>query len=171
MGGHKGSVAALTGALAVAACAGGADRYPSLALRDFEKRTSAVAAPISPPAAPAAPSLPAAERARIAALVTRAEQSAAAFAKQQPESIALVRRARGQGGDSAARAAALVALADLTALRSATFVPLGELDLLAAEASANYGDTAPIAAAQTAVLAQIARQDAALSALWQELGQ
>ena len=159
------------GALVVTACAGSADRYPSLALRDFERRSVVGAAPASPPAAPAAAGLSADESARIAALVTRAEQCEAAFARQQAGSAALVRRARGQGRDSAARATALVALADLTTLRSATFLPLGELDLLAAEAAANNRDTASIAAAQTAVLAQIARQDAALSALWQELGQ
>lgn len=159
--------AGLAGSLALSGCASGAGPYPSLALRDAERRPYV---PASVPVTPVAPPTPA-DTTRIAALRQQAETAFDAFAQKQPGAANLVARARGQGMESDARARALVALADLTSLRSATFVPLGELDLLAAEAAAAYGETAPITAAQTAVLALVERQDAALGSLWGELGQ
>jgi hypothetical protein len=168
MGGRLALLTGLVGALAVAGCAGDAARYPSLALRDAERRTFVVPAPAqaeSPAAAdPAA-------LARVSALQQSAESAFAAFAAKRPGAAALVARARREGPGSAARSAALVALGDLSAQRSATFVPLGELDRLAAATAAEYGDTAAITAAQTAVLALVEQQDAALGALWGELGQ
>lgn len=158
----------LVSALALAGCAGDAARYPSLALREVEKRPF-YTVPDAPPAAATAPQP--ADTAGIAALRQNAESAFAAFAQKQPAVSALVAQARGQRSDSAARARALAALADLTAQRSATFVPLGELDRIAAETAAQYGETAPITAAQAAVLALVERQDASLDALWGELGQ
>jgi len=168
MGARFAWVSGLLGTLALAGCAGDASRYPSLALREVERRSFVVPAAPGPPAA-AIPS--GAEMATIAALRASAESASAAFARKQPAAAALVARARGAGPDSAARGAALVALADLTAQRSATFVPLGELDRLAAEAAGDYRDTAAITSTQAAVLALVAQQDAALGALWGELGQ
>lgn len=150
----------------LAACASTPSRYPSLALRDVERHAIPVAGPSVAVAQPAP-----IDSARIAALQSSAEDAFARFTRQQPAAATLVARARGRGIESNARAQAVVALADLTALRSATFVPLGELDRLAAETAADYGETAGVAAAQAAVLALIAQQDAALRALWGELGQ
>ncbi|MFN3990008.1 MAG: hypothetical protein ACK4IS_07100 [Erythrobacter sp.] len=158
----------MLGALALAGCAGDASRYPSLALREVERRHFVVPAAPAPPAAVVPGG---AEMATIAALRASAESASAAFARKQGAAGALVARARGTGPDSPARGAALVALADLTAQRSATFVPLGELDRLAAEAASEYRDTAAIASAQAAVLALLAEQDTALDALWEELRQ
>jgi alkylhydroperoxidase family enzyme len=125
---------------------------------------------LASPSTPLPPSAPL-DTARIAALQQSAEDAFARFTRQQPAAAALVARARGQSAESDARARALVALADLTTFRSATFVPLGELDALAADAAADFGETAPIAAAQARVLAMIAQQDASLGAMWGELGQ
>jgi hypothetical protein len=152
--------------LTLVACAGGSSRYPSLALRDVERRAIAAAEPSAPVPDPVS-----LDTARIAALQQSAQDAFDRFARQQPAAAALVARARGQSAESDLRARALVALADLTALRSATFVPLGELDALAADTAAGFGETAPITAAQTAVLALIAEQDRSLGALWGELGQ
>ncbi len=164
----------LVGALALAGCAGDGSRYPSLALREAERRTFVVAQapdPLAPAqVAPPAVTTPA-ELAQLGALRQAAESASAAFARKQPGAAALVARARGQGPDSTARAAALVALTDLATERSATFVPLGELDRLAAEAAGAYRETAAITTAQAAVAALVAKQDAALDALWRELGQ
>lgn len=167
MGLRSTSVAGLASALALAGCASDGGPYPSLALREAEKRPLITA---TAPVVPAAPAQPA-DLARITALRQQAETAAAAFTKQQPATATLVARARGRGAESDARARALVALADLIALRSTTFMPLGELDRLAADAAATYGETAPITAAQAEVLALLERQDAALDALWRELGQ
>lgn len=168
MGGRLALLTGLAGALAVAGCAGDAARYPSLALREAERRTFVVPAP-APAHSPAAAD-PAALT-QISALQQSAEAAFAAFAAKRPGAAALVARARREGPDSTARAAALVALGDLAAQRSATFVPLSELDRLAAATANEYGDTAAITAAQAAVLAMVEQQDAALGALWGELGQ
>lgn len=157
----------LASAFALSACAGDSGRYPSLALRDVERRSFVVA---DAPPAPAVPVV-VAETSRIAALRASAESAHETFTRKQPGAAALVARARRQGPDSAGRAAALVALADLAAARSATFVPLSELDRINAEIAADYGETAPVVAAQAAVLALIEQQDASLDALWGELGQ
>jgi hypothetical protein len=152
---------------ALGACAGDGGRYPSLALREAEKRTFVAAdqpATTIPAAAPA-------DTARIGALRASAESAHAAFANKERGAAELVARARRQGPDSTERAAALVALADLAAQRSATFVPLSELDRMGAASAADFGDTAPITAAQAAVLALVQQQDASLDALWGELGQ
>lgn len=153
-------------AMSLAACAGSASRYPSLALRDVERQEGAARGP-SIAVADAAPI----DQARITALEASAQSAFERFMRQQPDAAALVARARGQGAESDARGRALVALADLTALRSATFVPLGELDRIAADTAVDYGDTLPVAAAQAAVLALIAEQDRSLGELWGELGQ
>lgn len=168
MGGRFALLTGLVGALGVAGCAGGSAQYPSLALREAERRSFAVA---QPPVAAAAAVPGTAELSQVAGLRQSAESAHASFARKQPAAAALVARARGQAADSSARAAALVALADLTAQRSATFVPLGELDRLAAQTAAEYGDTAAITTAQAAVAALIDSEDAALDALWRELGQ
>jgi hypothetical protein len=168
MGGRLALLTGLVGALAVAGCAGDAARYPSLALREAERRTFVAPAP-APAETPAAPRT--AALTQISALEQSAESAFAAFAAKRPGAAALVARARRDGPGTPAHSAALVALGDLSAQRSATFVPLGELDRLAAATSAEYGDTAAITAAQNAVLALVEQQDAALGALWGELGQ
>jgi hypothetical protein len=158
----------LIATLGLGACAGGDGRYPSLALREAERRPQVMNAPDAGPPAAAEPA--SVDGAQIAALRASAESAHAAFVKKQPAAATLVARARGGAADSSARSAALVALADLTAQRSATFVPLGELDRIAADTAAAYGDTAPARAAQAAVAALVAQQDASLDALWRDLG-
>lgn len=153
-------------ALSLAACAGSASRYPSLALRDVERQEGMARGPSIAVADPAP-----IDEARINALRTSAQTAFDRFVRQRPTAAALVARGRGQGSESDARGRAMVALADLTALRSATFVPLSELDRMAAETAIDYGNTAPVAAAQAAVLALIAEQDRSLGELWGELGQ
>lgn len=153
-------------ALSLAACAGSASRYPSLALRDVEKQDGIARGPSIPVAEPAPIDV-----SRINALRSDAQTAHDRFMRQRPNAAALVARGRGQATESDARGRALVAIADLTAIRSATFVPLSELDRMAADTAVDYGNTAPVAAAQAAVLAMIAEQDRSLGELWGALGQ
>lgn len=156
-------------AATLAGCAGAGSRYPSLALRDFERQPLAAAAAAST-AAPL-PEAPVVDSARVAAIRSAAETAFADFARQQASTAALVGRARGQSAESDARARALVALADLSSRRSATFVHLGDLDLLAAESALAFGAGGEVQAARGAVLAMVEQQDRALATLWTEMGQ
>lgn len=152
----------------LAGCTSTPGRYPSLALREFETR------PAEPDATAinAAPQLvQPADSAEIAAIKQAAETAFAGFARKQAGTAALVRRARGQSADSNLRSEAVVALADLSTQRSAIFLQLAELDLLAAESAIAYKATQQVDAARTAVAAMIAEQDKVLAALWAEMGQ
>lgn len=111
------------------------------------------------------------DSAQIAAIRQAAGATFAAFARGQASAAASVGRARGQSADSNLRGQALVALADLSSRRSATFVHLGELDMLAGASAVAYKPTEEIDAARDDVAAMIAQQDKVLAALWAEMGQ
>lgn len=154
--------------LALPACAGGNDRYPSLALRSFETEAGrAAAAP--QPTAPAA-IRPVISPAALAALRDKALGAHAAFLSQEPTTERLARAAAGQSIETDARAAALVAMADLSAKRGATSAVLADLDLLAVDAAAGLAPDAALYAAQTEVAALLAREDAAIARLWEAMG-
>jgi hypothetical protein len=164
-------VASLTGllmAVCLTGCASTAGRYPSLALRDFETRPQEASAagaiapqPLPPPVDPA----------RIAAIRSAAQTAFGGFTRQQDDTAAMVSRARGQSIETDARSRALAALAELSSLRSATFVQLGDLDLLAANTAIEFGVTEDIDAARREVLAMVDQQDKVLGTLWLEMGQ
>ncbi len=159
----------LVGAASLAGCVGNSDRYPSLALREFETRTDP--APLQQPEETQPPIAEAASAAQIAAIKTAAETAFGQFTRLQPNVATMVRQARGQSVESNARARALVALADLNGQRSATYVHLGDLDQLAAAGTTQYQRTEKIDAARREVTAMIAQQDQVLTALWAEMGQ
>jgi hypothetical protein len=146
------------------ACAGADARYPSLAMRAFET------AP--PPAPPATfePIRPLVDAATLDTLVERAVAAENAFLRQQAVAEPLVRRAAGQPVESNARAAALVAMADLAAERGATSAVLADLDRLVAEAATTFAPTREIETARMQVLALVASQDATLTRLWEMMG-
>jgi len=156
-------------ATGLAGCAGAGSRYPSLALRDFETRPFAAAA--APSQTSPLPAPRPVDLTRVAAIRDEARGTLAGFTRQQAGTATLVGRARGQSPDSEARGRALVALADLASRRSATFVHLGDLDLLAADAAIDFGMTKEIEAARAEVLGMVEQQDRALAALWTEMGQ
>lgn len=154
-------MAALTG------CAGtgsGAGSPPSLALRPFE--TSA------PPAAePApAPNRPALSAARLAELRDAGLAAHSAFLTQESAAAPLARAAAGQPFESRARAAALVAMADLDARRGAMAGTLAALDSLAADAAAALSPDPALTAVQTEIAALLVRQDQGIARLWETMG-
>lgn len=156
------------------ACSGASGDYPSLAIRDVEREygrflpTEGAPAPAAPAARPA-PGDPVAPPARIAALVADADAAFTRFDQRRDTVAALVTAAAGRAVDSPPRARALTALSDLSSLRSATAVPLGDLDVLAAEAATTFAPTDRIDEARVAVRALVERQDAVLAELWAEM--
>lgn len=148
-------------ALTLVACAGDPGRYPSLALRPFET------APVAEPPAPPLPIRPAFDPARLAALRDRATAAHAAFMASERQAAPLARAAVGQTMESNARAAALVALADLRSKRGTTATVLADLDLLNAEAATALAPDPALAAVQSEVVALLVREDEALAQLWE----
>ncbi len=149
---------------ALTACAAGESEYPSLAIRPFE---SGVVAEVPVPPAPVRP---ATSPARIAELRSAAAAADAAFTARESEAARLARAAAGQPFESNARAAAIVALADLDAQRGKTAGVLATLDALAAEASGALSPDPAVVGAQDALAAQLAREDAAIARLWRVMG-
>lgn len=148
----------------LAACARGDDTYPSLAMRPFE--TGAV---IEPPAPPA-PIRPATPAARLAELRSAAAASHSAFSAREGAAARLARAASGQPFESNARAAAMVALADLDAQRGKTARVLAALDTLAADAAAALSPDPALTALQDEVAATLAQEDRTIAQLWGVMG-
>jgi hypothetical protein len=148
-------------------CAGSSDRFPSLALRDFETRPVGAVAQSGLIDAPRP--APAPDSSLIAAIVSAAEVSFEKFASQQPTVSRLVIGARGQNVESTVRARALVALADLTSLRSSTELHLADLDLLMTDAKTGFAPSDEVSAARALVLDLVTREDAMLDDLWAEM--
>lgn len=150
----------------LSACAGGEHHYPSLALRPFETG----AAPLAGPEPAPVPNRPVTPAARLAELRAAAAASQTAFAAREGEAARLARAAAGQPFESDARAAAMVALAELDSRRAATAGALATLDSLAAEAAGALSPDPGVAAARSDITAQLARQDAAIARIWKVIG-
>jgi hypothetical protein len=148
------------------ACAGSDGRYPSLAMRPFE-----TAPPAPAPEAVNEPTRPLADAPALAELLARAVAADEAFARQQPGAARLASAAAGQPVESNARAAALVAMADLAARRGTTTAVLADLDRLAADSAVAFAPAQEIETARTQVIALVAGQDRALARLWEVMGQ
>lgn len=159
-------LAAMMAAALLTGCAGDKDRYPSLAIRDAERAVGAFA---PAPGNTAEPIRPVASVADLSALTERAQESHRQFRAAQGGVSRLVESARGQGIESNVRQRALVALADLTAMRSDTTMAVGDLDLLKAEAATTFAPTDDIDAARALVSALLNEQDSALDNLWERL--
>lgn len=148
----------------LAACAGGDGTYPSLAMRTFES------AP--PPAAdaPAAPIRPVTAPARLAELRGAAAAAHRAFLAREGEAAQLARAAAGQPFESSARAAAMIALADLDAQRGKTAGALAAIDELVADAAGALSPDPALVSAQGEVAATLASEDRTITQLWNVLG-
>ena len=148
----------------LAACARSDDTYPSLAIRPAEL---GLAAEPPPPAGPTRPATPAA---RLAQLRSTVQSADSAFATRAAQTARLAEAAAGQPFESSARAAAMVALADLDGLRARTANALVEIDVMAAEAANLLSPDQPLTDLQTEVAATLAREDATIARLWARIG-
>ncbi|MBI1403665.1 MAG: hypothetical protein GC147_10665 [Porphyrobacter sp.] len=148
------------------ACAASDARYPSLAMRPFE-----TAPPGTAPTAPAEPTRPLADAEALRLLVAKALEADHAFARQRALAVPLVAAAAGLPVESDARAAALLAMADLSAKRGVTTAALADLDRLVAESAAVFAPKQDIETARGTVAALVDGQDAAMARLWKDMGQ
>jgi hypothetical protein len=146
------------------ACASGDHAYPSLAIRPVER---GIAPDVAASPAPIRPATPAS---RLAELRGAAAAADAAFTARAGEAERLARAAAGRPFESAARAEAMVALADLDTQRGKTAGALAALDSLAAEAAAALSPDPALTALQTEVAAVLAREDAGIARLWEVMG-
>jgi hypothetical protein len=161
-------------ALLLAGCDEGAGRYPSLAQRPAE-RAFAQATPTAPPAAPQGPTdADPAVVEQIDSLHKQAAEAAETFATRADEADRLTRAAHGTSVGSEAWAAATVATAALDSARSATALPLAELDALKVHTAVVAADSlkprdaatyAAITRTDDEVAAMLAREDARITAL------
>jgi GAF domain-containing protein len=154
--------ALLTG---LAACSGGSEAYPSLAMRPFESGV----APAAPEPAPL-PIRPVVTPERLASIMADAAAAESAFLSAEERAGRLARAAAGQPIESNARAAALVALADLDVQRGKTAGALAALDALAAEAAGALSSDPALTAAQGEIAATLVRQDEGIARLWGAMG-
>lgn len=164
--------AGLFAAIILAACAGSSDKYPSLAVRDIERQQGQFAVTPSAPVQPA--DLPLESRApatSIADLLTQASAAHSRFNAKAGSARSMVQNAQGSAQSSTAYGQAMIALAELTSLRSETEYALADLDLLVSERSNRLqaSDTANSARAQ--VIALVKQQDNTIASLWEMLGQ
>ena len=163
--------ATLTIALLLAGCAASADRYPSLAIRDVERAygTFDPVTPASEPLTPAPP--PAGEAERLQDLIEQAMTAHRKFQSAVPQAEKLVASVSESGPDSNSWAEAQVALAGLESQRSLAAVALGDLDLLYADASTEFGTRSKIDTARAIVSNLISQQDSVLADLRQRADQ
>lgn len=111
---------------------------------------------------------PVATSADIQAIVARAKTAFAQFQSAQSDARRSINDSRGKATDSSAYTGALLALADLSSLRSDTALALGDLDLMASEAKIQFAPTDNLAKAQAEVLLLLKTQDANLGELWND---
>lgn len=152
-------------AILLSGCAAPKAAYPSLAIRDVERVEGSfdAAAALVEPLAESPPSADLVER--LAQLQTAAASAHRSFMDAAPETARLVNAAAGTDVTSNRWASAQIALASLESARSQAAVPLGDLDLLHANAAIALEQRQAIQAARTAVIGLIAEEDAILSDL------
>ncbi|MDZ4308427.1 hypothetical protein [Allopontixanthobacter sp.] len=146
-------------------CASDTSVYPSLAVRDVERihgsfqssQTPAAPLPESPPSADLLE--------RLAQLQSAAASAHRLFMAAVPETERLLAAAAGTDVTSNRWATAQVALSSLESARSQAAVPLGDLDLLHADAAIELQQREVIQEVRAAVTALIAEEDAILAGL------
>ena len=165
---HRIFVGIVLPALMLAGCVGSGEQYPSLAIRDVERNP--VQSEPAPPIEPVALTLRSLAPSRsVDDFVEQASALHRTFLAREPAARRLVAQARGTSTDSDIRARATIALADLSSIRSQTEIALADLDLLIAEGSNRFEDTALADAGHALVLDLVNEQDRTLSSLWRML--
>ena len=165
MHGSARSALALTLASLLGACASTGGDYPSLAIRDAERAEGRfdTGEPARIDVPPVEVDLAGGLGARLAALVTAAEEAHREFAAVRPRARRLVSAAGSMGSDS--WAAAQVALAELDSARSRAAVSLADLDMIYISARVAAEDAAAVEAARNQVIALVAEEDTELETL------
>lgn len=152
---------------ALAACATGSDRYPSLAIRDVERAEGRFEPVASTPLAVPEVAVPTGGTVaeRLAALGASADAAHRAFLSSAPTATRRANAASGAAIGSDAWASAQVALADLDSARSATAIALADLDTLMVANAVQARDVSAIELVRQQVIAQVSEEDAILARL------
>ena len=153
-------IGALAPALMLGGCAAASDKYPSLAIRDFEREV----APEQVTPLPMQAMAPALVE-KVAGARALALREDAAFRAALPAVERQVASTRGLSATSNAWAAAQVALSQLQTRRNLTVSALGDIDEVIAAQSAQLVDTSAQQSIQQEVEAILSSQDRALAQL------
>lgn len=148
-------------ALVLGGCAAGSDKYPSLAIRDFEQ--AGVADTAHDIAAP--PSLDAASVTKIRNARDTAQAEHAAFLSALPGVRRKISSTSGLGPNSNAWAEGQIALSTLVSHRNNTALALGNIDAILAEAAGDLINIENARAMQSEVATLVKAQDQALTRL------
>ncbi len=146
----------------LAGCVGASERYPSLAIRDFE-RINGTFEPVDPILEPSP--APAGQGTQLEYLIAQAQTAHNAFMEAVPAARSLVAAIDAKDPESKAWGDAQVALSSLDSHRSQAAIALGDLDLLYANASTDFVEREAIAEARETVIATIVEEDAILMEL------
>ncbi|MFZ9396610.1 MAG: hypothetical protein ACO25F_11180, partial [Erythrobacter sp.] len=139
------AIALLTG------CAGGSERFPSLALRDFERVQGSFGAPDSRPTELRPAPLGAAQANEVTAALEQARSRHQRFLSLVDAARGNVVAAAGTGPEDRRWALAQVEIAELDSRRAGTAALLADLDRLYADASLSFAERDQVERAQTEV--------------------
>lgn len=157
----------------LAACANASpSRYPSLAIRDFE-RVKGSATPADPvPAPPPPPAIQPDEAlsSRLRKLQAQAEEAHGSFMAAAPRARAAASAAAGAARGSDRWATAEVALSNLESTRARAMVALADLDALTVSARLEGGAVDAIDATHAAVSDLLAQEDRIIDELVGQFG-
>lgn len=159
------AMAIMLSAIVLAGCTTGQANFPSIAIRDAERVNGSLQPAASAPQMPAQMPPGAELVQRLGQLQTTAASAHEVFMNAAAGVSRLVDAAAGGDLTSDRWAIAQVALAGLDSARSQAAVPLGDLDLLHADAEIALEQRRIIEQARDAVTSQIAEEDAILAAL------
>jgi hypothetical protein len=156
-------LACLPATFVLGACATPSTTFPSLAIRDSERVSGTMEAPVTP-VAPPAPLAPA-TLAQLDALLDTVRTSHAAFTATTPAAQRTVSNAAGSALGSDAWSAAQVAVAGLQSSRSAAMVALADLDRLYVDAAVAGAALERVTAAKAEADHLVAEEDAVIARL------
>ncbi|MFM5916350.1 MAG: hypothetical protein ACKOOL_02330 [Novosphingobium sp.] len=155
--------------LMIAGCASERGEYPSLARRPAERIT----ADFDTPAAPVEvvrPAPPVSVTGKLGSLVSAAQAADAKFSSREPRARTAVSAGAGAKIGSESWATATIAVAELEAARAEAMLALADLDTLFNDTSVNGEDARGIGTERDKVIGLIARQDRVLAELRSQLG-
>ncbi len=156
-------------ALLLTGCATDKNQYPSLARRPAERLTASFD---TPPAVVeiVRPAPPTAVTDKLGGLVNAAQAADAKFGTREARARSVVGSAAGAKIGSESWATATIAVAELEAARAEAMLALADLDMLFNEASVSGQEADSIGAARDKVIGLVARQDQVLAELRNRLG-
>ena len=165
------TLAPLAGLAAIlSGCAGGSDRFPSLALRDFERVEGSFGAPDSSASELRPAPLGVLQAQEVAQALSEARSRHQRFLELVGPARTNVTAATGTGPEDRRWGLAQVEIAELDSRRAGTAALLADLDRIHAEASLSFAERGRIEQARAEVGTMVAEQSGLLGELLALLG-